>query len=72
MAATTKRNQKQAPQDSANINRAKRASRGKTDAQRASELTTEEHEKNRLLREANERFFKSGIDIKDIYGVLQD
>jgi hypothetical protein len=27
-----------------------------------------EHEKNRLVLQATERFIKSGIEIKDVYG----
>jgi hypothetical protein len=29
-----------------------------------------EFERNRMAAEANERFVQSGIEIKDIYGVL--
>jgi hypothetical protein len=31
-----------------------------------------EHERNRLTREANERFLKSGIEIIDVYGKLAE
>jgi hypothetical protein len=38
--------------------------------ERALDLVITEHERNRLAAEANERFVKSGIDIKDVYGTL--
>jgi hypothetical protein len=37
---------------------------------RALESVISNDEANRLVNEANERFVKSGIDIKDVYGVL--
>ena len=30
-----------------------------------------EHERNRLTIEANDRFVRSGIDIKDVYGTRE-
>jgi hypothetical protein len=47
--------------------------RAKTETEtveRALGLAIAEHESNRLVLEATERFVKSGIDIKDIYGTL--
>ncbi len=38
---------------------------------RALDLVISNYEANRLVYEANERFVKSGIDIKDVYGVLE-
>ena len=32
------------------------------------DLVISEHERNRLAAEANERFVKSGITVKDVYG----
>ncbi|HUE56473.1 MAG TPA: hypothetical protein VMO76_11610 [Candidatus Udaeobacter sp.] len=39
---------------------------------RALDLVISEHERNRLAVEANERFVISGIDIKDVYGTVED
>jgi hypothetical protein len=36
----------------------------------ALDLAIAEHRSNRLVLEATERFVKSGIDIKDVYGTL--
>jgi hypothetical protein len=38
---------------------------------RAMDLVISEHERNRLAAEANERFVKSGIAVKDVYGTLE-
>jgi len=38
--------------------------------ERALDFAINEHESNRLAFEANERFFKSGGVIKDVYGKL--
>jgi hypothetical protein len=35
-------------------------------------LVVSEHERERLAGEANERFLTSGIDIKDVYGALEE
>ena len=39
--------------------------------ERALDLVISEYEKNRLTAEANDRFVKSGIAIKDVYGTLR-
>ena len=39
--------------------------------ERALDVVIAEHERNRLTVEANDRFVKSGIDIKDAYGILE-
>ena len=47
--------------------------RAKTETEaieRALDLAISEHESNRLALEATERFVKSGIEIKDVYGTL--
>jgi hypothetical protein len=47
--------------------------RAKTETEtieRALDLAIAEHESNRLALEATDRFVKSGIDIKDVYGTL--
>jgi hypothetical protein len=36
------------------------------------DFAIDEHRKNRRLAEANERFIKSGIEIRDVYGNLED
>jgi hypothetical protein len=49
--------------------------RAKTETEaieRALDFAIAEHESNRLVREASERFIKSRIDIKDVYGTLGD
>jgi hypothetical protein len=59
--------------DSAKIKRAQKALHAKTETEaieRALDFAIAEHEKNRLVLEATERFVKSGIEIKDVYGTL--
>jgi len=59
--------------DSVKIKRAQKVLRAKTETEaieRALDLAIAEHENNRLVLEATERFVKSGIDIKDVYGTL--
>jgi hypothetical protein len=38
--------------------------------ERALDAVIAEHERNRIAREANERFLRSGIKIRDVYGKL--
>jgi len=40
--------------------------------ERALDEVIAEHERNRLTREANERFIRSGIEIRDLYGKLAE
>jgi hypothetical protein len=59
--------------DSVKIKRAQKVLRAKTETEtidRALDFTITEHERNRLLLEANERFLRSGVEIKDVYGKL--
>ena len=59
--------------DAMKIKRAQRALRAKTETEtieRALDLAIAEQQRNRLVLEANERFVKSGIEIKDVYGTL--
>lgn len=61
--------------DPVKIKRAQRVLRAGTETEaieRALDLVISEHERNRLAAEANERFVTSGIDIKDVYGTLQE
>ena len=73
MTTVTKRSHKHFQLDSSKIKRAQRALHAKTETEaieRALDLAIEEHEKNRLVLQATERFIKSGIEIKDVYGAL--
>jgi hypothetical protein len=71
---TTKtRVHKQFPLDAAKVRRVRKILRAGTDAEaveRALDLVIE-HERNRLAAEAHERFVKSGIRIRDVYGKLE-
>jgi hypothetical protein len=57
------------------IKRAQKLLRAKTETEtieRALDFTITEHERNRLLLDANERFLGSGVGIRDVYGKLDD
>ena len=57
----------------AKVKRAQKALGAKTETaaiEQALDLIIAESERNRLAFEANERFFKSGGEIKDVYGKL--
>jgi hypothetical protein len=61
--------------DAMKIKRAQKVFRAKTETEaieRALDFAIDEHEKNRLVAEANERFVRSGIEIKDVYGKLEN
>jgi len=73
MATAKNRTHKHFQLDSVKIRRAQKALRAKTETEaieRALDLAIAEDERNRLALEANERFTKSGIEIKDVYGTL--
>ena len=73
MTTLTKRTHKHFQLDSSKIKRAQRVLHAKTETEaieRALDFTIAEHEKNRLALQVTERFFKSGIEIKDVYGTL--
>jgi hypothetical protein len=73
MATARRRAHKHFQLDAVKIKRAQRALRAKTETEtveRALDLAIAEHQRNRLALEATERFVKSGIDIKDVYGTL--
>lgn len=60
--------------DALKIKRAQKVLQADTETEaieRALDLVLSEHQRNRLIREANERFVKSGIALKDAYGVLE-
>ena len=61
--------------DAAKIKRVQRLLKTGTETEavdRALDLVIAEHERNRLTREANERFVMSGIEIRDVYGKLAE
>jgi hypothetical protein len=73
MATQNKRTHKHFQLDSAKIKRVQKALRAKTETEtieRALDFTLTEHERNRLAHEANERFLRSGGEIKDVFGKL--
>jgi hypothetical protein len=73
MTRLTKRTHKHFQLDSSKIKRAQRALHARTETEaieRALDFAIAEHEKNRLVLQATERFIKSGIEIKDVYGTL--
>jgi len=75
MATARSRAHKHFQLDSVKIKRAQKVLRAKTETEtieRALDFTITEHERNRLLLEANERFLRSGVEIKDVYGKLDD
>ena len=73
MTTLTKRTHKHFQLDSSKIKRAQRALHAKTETEtieRALDFAIAEHQKNRLVLQATERFIKSRIEIKDVYGTL--
>ncbi|MGH9500668.1 MAG: hypothetical protein ACRD3L_16115 [Terriglobales bacterium] len=60
--------------DATKIKRAQKALSAATETEtieRALDLAIAEHQRNRLVLEANERFLKSGARIRDVYGRQQ-
>lgn len=60
--------------DGGKIRRAQKVLQAKTETEtieRALDAVLDEHERNRIAHEANERFFSSGITIKDVFGKLK-
>ena len=73
MGTATKRTHKHFQLDANKIKRAQRALQARTETEaieRALDFAISEHEKNRLVADATERFVRSGIEIKDVYGTL--
>jgi hypothetical protein len=61
--------------DARKIRRAQRLMRTNTETEtieRALDRVIAEEESNRLVAEAHERFFRSGIQIRDVYGKLEN
>ena len=59
--------------DAAKIRRAQKLMQTGTETEtieRALDEVIAEHQRNRITRDANERFIKSGIKIRDVYGKL--
>jgi hypothetical protein len=74
MPRTGNRSHKHFQLDPIKITRAQRALRANTETEtieRALDLVIAEHKSNRFGAEANDRFVNSGIDIKDVYGKLE-
>jgi hypothetical protein len=60
--------------DSIKLKRAQKALDGKTETEtveRALDLAISEHERNRLVVAANQKFLKSGIIIRDVFGTFE-
>ena len=75
MATTRNRAHKHFQLDAVKIKRAQKVFKAKTETEaieRALDFAIDELEKNRLVAEAHERFMRSGIEIKDVYGRLSD
>jgi len=75
MATARRRAHKHFQLDSVKIKRAQKALQAKTETEtieRALDFTISEHERNRLAFEATERFFRSGGEIRDVFGKLDD
>ena len=73
MAISRTRSHKHFRLDAAKIKRAQKVLRAGTETEaieRALDLVISELKRNRMAAEANERFVQSGIEIQDIYGVL--
>lgn len=59
--------------DARKIRRAQRVLNTSTETatvERALDVVIAEHTRNRLAREANERFIRSGVEIKDVFSKL--
>lgn len=75
MGTTSKKVHKHFQLNASKIKRAQKllSARTETEAiERALDFAISEHEKNRLILEAHDQFFNSGIQIKDVYGVLDE
>ena len=73
MAAGRSRAHKHFQLDPVKIKRVQKVLRADTETEaieRALDLVISEHERNRLAVVANERFVKSGMSIRDVYGTL--
>ncbi len=74
MPTTGTRSHKHFRSNVAKTKRAQKVLNASTDTaaiKRALDLVISEHERNRLAAEANGRFVKSGIVVKDVYDTLE-
>jgi hypothetical protein len=75
MSSARSRAHKHFQLDAGKIKRAQKVFKARTETEaieRALDFAISEDEKNRLAAEGNERFIRSGIEIKDVYGRLRD
>lgn len=75
MATAKKRAHKHFQLDAIKIKRAQKVLKAKTETEaieRALDLAISEYEKDRIVAKANERFIRSGAEIKDVYRKLGD
>lgn len=75
VAISRSRSHKHFQLDAVKIKRAQKALQARTETEtieRALDLAIAEHERNRSVLEATERFVKSGIGIRDVYNTLAD
>ena len=73
MASDRNRAHKHFQLDAGKLKRAQRVLQAGTETEtieRALDVVITEHVRNRLTVEANDRFVKSGVDIRDAYGTL--
>lgn len=73
MPTASKRVHKHFQLDSLKIKRAQKVLRAKTETEtieRALDFTITEHERDRVVWQANDRFIRSGGEIKDVFGKL--
>ena len=74
MPAARTRSHKHFRLNAAKIKRAQKVLRAGTETEaieRALDLVISEHERNRLAAETNDRFVKTGVAVKDVYGTLE-
>ena len=75
MATARNRAHKHFQLNSGKIKRVQKVFKAKTETEaieRALDFAIDEHQKTRLVSEANQRFVTSGVEIKDVYGKLGD
>jgi hypothetical protein len=75
MAPVRNRVHKHFQLDGSKIKRAQKILKTKTETEtieRVLDLAIEEYDRNRRLAEANRRFIRSGIEIEDVYGRLEE
>jgi hypothetical protein len=75
MTTLSRRTHKHFQLDAGKIRRAQKVLKTKTETEtieQALDRVIEGERTNQVLRQATERFLKSGIEIKDVYGVLDE